>query len=121
MPATTDTATVNARTRRSGDEIQNGCGLADGGIGHERAGQPVGQRDTGDAAARRQHPRFDEQLAEKPPASGPERQPERELLTPRRRSREHQGRDVRAGNQQDDRGNAEEDEERLGELLAELR
>ena len=56
--------------------------------------------------------RFGEELAQQPDAAGAERRANRQLRLARRRTREQQVGDVRAGHEQDEADGAEQDQER---------
>ena len=81
---------------------------------------PEREGDGGDTGQSGEHEAFNEHLPNQPSASGPQRQSERELGPPRRRPGEHQIADVRAGQEQDEPGDGQQNEQRLRELPAKI-
>jgi hypothetical protein len=77
--------------------------------------QTQAARDDGDDRA------FDEELLNQASLAGPDRQPQRHLAFARGGSRQIEIRDVRPGDQQDERGNCHQNPERPLELTPERR
>ena len=61
---------------------------------------PPGEQRAGDRAEQRHHERFGDQLTHQPAAARADREPNADLLLPRRRARQQHARDVGAGDQQ---------------------
>ena len=80
--------------------------------GHQRPGRPVGDHQADDAAGKAEDDRLGQQLPEQPAAAGPHRHADRELTLTRRRTRQQQVGDVRAGDQQHQADRTEQHEER---------
>ena len=81
----------------------------------------VGQAKPEQPAGDRQQQAFGQQVSRQPPAGGAERQPHGELALPRRRSRQHQVGEVRAGDEQHERDGAEQNHRRRPDVLQERR
>ena len=78
---------------------------------HHRHG-PVGEQDAGGSTEQREHQALGEHLPDQPPAGGADRHADRDFALPRGRPREHQVRDVGAGDQQHAADRAEQHEQR---------
>ncbi len=117
----TETSAVNARILASGSSASTIGVLPDDMNVTRSRRRPTRQQEADEAAQRREDDVLDQQLADEPPSAGAECQAHRELRQPRRRAGEHEVGDIGAGNQQDDRDDRHQDEERLRELLAQVR
>ena len=86
-----------------------------GFVGQHREDQverPSRHEQAGEAADHRQHHRLGQQLADQLPAVGADRQADRHLARPRRRPRQQQVGDVRAGDEQDQAGDRQQQQQR---------
>src|SRR6185312_1911874 len=94
-------------------------------IGHD-VGRPLGEYESsqccttplrdenaGSAAKRRQHQTLSKELSDQPTPAHTEREANRKLTTPAEDSSEHEIADVRARDEQHDRGNARKPEQRM--------
>ena len=108
----------HAQVRR---QVEDDRALPGRRVGHERGRGPVRERDAGGRADAREHQALDEHLAHHARAARAQREPQRELRSPRRRSRQQELADVRAGDEQHQAGDAEQDEQRLRELPPQIR
>ena len=87
---------------------------------HEEPRGPPRDANAERRARARQHPAFDEQLADDAPAAGADGQANRDLATAGRRARDEQTRDVRARDGEHQRGDAHEHHQRLDIEVAQV-
>ena len=87
----------------------------------QRLPQREGQPEAADAAGDRQAQALGQELAHQAAASGAERQAHRHLAHARRGARQQQVAEVRAGDEQDEPGAAEQHPQRVGEVTQRVR
>ena len=102
-------------------QIENDRALPGRRVGHERGRGPVRERDAGRRTDPGEHQAFDEYLAHHAGAARTQCEPQRELRSARRRARQQELADVRAGDEQHESGDGEQNEQRLRELPSKIR
>ena len=119
MPQASDTAMVNAATRRSRPGVTK-LGKVTGLCAISSDDRAAREQQPGGRAERRQHAAFGDQLPHQPAAAGAERGAHGDLAAARFRARDQQVGDVGAGDEQDERDRRHQRQQRRAQRAEQL-